>query len=229
MQVIGAGFGRTGTRSLQAALDRLGFGPCYHMSVVIDQPFRVRQWLDVGEGRTRDWDTLFDGFRSAVDWPAAAYWRELAEHYPAAKVVLTVRDPERWYDSVSATIFRSALAEGRPVPLRRRIMRRLIARRAPDFALYPRMARATVIDRVFDGRVGDREHVLEVYRRHLAEVRAAVPAGRLLVFDVAQGWEPLCDFLGVPVPDEPFPRVNERAAFWGKRPRRRLRLIVLGR
>ncbi|MEO3870156.1 sulfotransferase family protein [Nonomuraea sp. B12E4] len=108
---MGAGFGRTGTASLKAALELLGYGPCYHMSVVIAEPYRVRQWLEVGEGRSRDWDTVFTGFRSALDWPAAAYWRELAEHYPDAKVVLTVRDPQRWWDSVSATIFRSALAE----------------------------------------------------------------------------------------------------------------------
>ncbi|MFC4116515.1 sulfotransferase family protein [Nonomuraea zeae] len=229
MKVIGAGFGRTGTASLRAALDLLGFGPCYHMSVVIAQPYRVRQWLDVGEGRSRDWDEVFAGFRSAVDWPAAAYWRELAARYPDAKVVLTVRDPERWWESVSETIFRSALAERRRLPLRRRVIRRLVALRAPDFALYPRMARATVIDRVFDGRIDDRAYAIEVFERHVAEVKAAIAADRLLVFESGQGWEPLCAFLGVPVPEEPFPQVNERAAFMGKRPRRLWRLIVRGR
>jgi hypothetical protein len=109
------------------------------------------------------------------------------------------------------------------------VIRWLVARRAPDFALYPRMARATVMDRVFDGRIDDRAHAVKVFERHIEEVRAAVPAGRLLVFDVRDGWEPLCAFLGVPVPDEPFPQVNERAAFRRKRPRRLLRLIVRGR
>ncbi|GAA4044616.1 sulfotransferase family protein [Nonomuraea soli] len=229
MKVIGAGFGRTGTRSLQAALDLLGYGPCYHMATVIDQPRRVRQWLEIGEGRPADWDEVFAGFHSAVDWPAASYWQELADRYPDAKIVLTVRDPGAWYDSVSATIFRSALAEGRPAPLRRRITRWLVARRAPDFALYPRMARATIMDRVFDGRVGDRAHVLEVFDRHVERVRATLPEERLLVFDVREGWGPLCAFLGVPVPPAPFPQANERTAWWGKRARRRARLIVLGR
>ncbi|MEV6155647.1 sulfotransferase family protein [Nonomuraea sp. NPDC052129] len=229
MKVIGAGFGRTGTRSLKAALERLGYGPCYHMSTVIAEPYRVRQWLDVGEGRVRDWDEMFTGFRSAVDWPAASYWRELAEHYPDAKVILTVRDPSRWYDSVSETIFAGALAERRPMPIRRRIIRWLVARRAPDFALYPRMARATVMDRVFDGRVDDPAYVMEVFERHLAEVQAAIPAARLLVFDVREGWEPLCAFLGTPVPDEPFPQANEREAFRRKRTGRQLRLILRGR
>lgn len=228
MKVIGAGFGRTGTRSLKAALELLGYGPCYHMSAVIAEPYRVRQWLDVGEGRSRDWDEVFRGFRSALDWPAAAYWRELAAHYPAAKVILTVRDPGRWYDSVSETIFRSALAERR-LPLRRRVVRWLVARRAPDFALYPRMARATVIDPIFGGRVDDRAHVLDVYERHIAEVKTAIPADRLLVFDVTEGWEPLCAFLGAAVPEEPFPQANERAAWQAKRPRRQLRLILRGR
>ncbi|UBU09967.1 sulfotransferase family protein [Nonomuraea gerenzanensis] len=229
MKVIGAGFGRTGTRSLKAALELLGLGPCYHMSTVIAEPYRVRQWLDVGEGRTRDWDALFAGFRSALDWPASAYWRELAAHYPEAKVILTVRDPGRWYESVSATIFRSALEQrGRP-PLRRRAIRWLVARRSPDFALYPRMTRATFVDPVFGGRIDDREHVIEVFERHVAEVRATIPAERLLVFETGDGWEPLCAFLGVPVPDAPYPQANERAAFRRKRPRRLARLILRGR
>ncbi|MFD0686098.1 sulfotransferase family protein [Actinomadura fibrosa] len=229
MEVIGAGFGRTGTASLRAALETLGFAPCYHMSVVIQEPFRVRQWLDVAEGRGPGWDEVFAGFPAAVDWPAASYWRELAAHYPDAKVILTVRDPARWYDSVAGTIFASALAERRPPPLRRRITRWLVERRAPDFALYPRMAKATVMDRVFDGRVGDRAHVLAVFERHIAEVKAEIPPERLLVLDVRDGWEPLCAFLGVPVPDEPFPEVNEREAWHRKRRGRRLRLVLLGR
>ncbi|MEV4170301.1 sulfotransferase family protein [Nonomuraea sp. NPDC049709] len=229
MKVIGAGFGRTGTRSLKAALEQLGFGPCYHMSSVIAEPYRVRQWLDVGEGRSRDWDALFAGFGSALDWPASAYWRELAAHYPDAKVILTVRDPGRWYDSVSETIFRSALEQRRGLPPHRRVIRWLVARRAPDFALYPRMARATFIDPVFGGRIDDREHVIEVFERHVAEVRAAIPAERLLVFEPGDGWEPLCAFLGVPVPEVPYPQVNERAAFRRKRPRRLSRLILRGR
>jgi len=229
VKVIGAGFGRTGTASLKAALEMLGFGPCYHMRAVIEQPYRVRQWLLIGEGGVPDWDAVFDGFQSAVDWPSAAYWRELAGHYPEAKVVLTVRDPRRWFDSVSETIFASALAERRPLPPRRRVIRKLVEWRSPDFALYPRMARATVMDRIFDGKIDEREHCVKVFERHLAEVRAALPPERLLVFDVRDGWEPLCAFLGVPVPDAPFPQDNERAAFRRKRPRRLARLILRGR
>jgi Sulfotransferase domain len=214
---------------LKAALERLSFGPCYHMSEVIAQPARVRQWLEIGEGAAPDWDTVFAGYRAAVDWPASAFWRELAASYPEAKVILTQRDPAQWYDSVSATIFRSALAEQKPLPPHRRVIRWLVARRAPDFALYPRMARATFIERVFGGRIDDRAHCIEVFERHVAQVKESIPARRLLVFDVRQGWAPLCAFLGCPVPDEPFPSVNERAAFGRKRPKRLLRLILQGR
>jgi hypothetical protein len=229
MKVIGAGFGRTGTRALKAALERLGAGPCYHMSEVIAQPHRVRQWCEIGEGSIPDWAAVFAGYQAAVDWPASAYWRELAAHYPEAKVILTVRDPRQWYDSVSATIFRSALAERRPLPLRRRVIRWLVARRAPDFALYPRMARATFLDRVFDGRIEDRAHCIAVFERHIAAVKRAIAPERLLVFDVRQGWAPLCAFLGASIPDEPFPAVNERDKFRHKRPKRLLRLILQGR
>ncbi|MGH8967997.1 MAG: sulfotransferase family protein [Actinomycetes bacterium] len=225
MKVIGAGFGRTGTASLQTALEQLGFGPCYHMWGIIAEPHRIRHWLDIEDGRAADWDAVFAEYGSAVDWPASSYWRELADHYPDAKVILTVRDPERWYDSIASTIFARALAERR-LPLRRRIVRWLVKRRSPDFALYPRMARATVMDRVFGGRIDDRDHLLSVFDRHVAEVKAAIPDERLLVFDVAEGWEPLCAFLGVPVPDGPFPRSNDRAAFhrdWS----RHLRHVIL--
>ncbi len=229
MKVIGAGFGRTGTRALKAALERLGFAPCYHMSEVLERPSRIRQWLEIGEGRSPDWDQVFAGFQATLDWPAAAYWRELAEHYPEAKVILTVRDTQRWYDSVSATVFKSALAERKPLPLQRRVIRWLVARRVPDFALYPRMAKATIFDRVFGGRIDDREHVVRVFERHVAEVKSALAQDRLLVFDVREGWAPLCTFLAKPVPDEPFPLANERAAFERKRPRRLMRLILQGR
>jgi hypothetical protein len=229
VKVIGAGFGRTGTRALKAALERLGFGPCYHMSEVIARPARVRQWLEIGEGKPPAWDDVFSGYQSAVDWPAAAYWRELSDYYPHAKVVLSVRDAERWYDSVSATIFKNRIAEQQPLPPHRRAMRWLVARRAPDFALYPQMARATVIDRIFAGVIDDRAHAVGVFQRHIAEVKATLPSERLLVFDVREGWAPLCAFLGCAVPDQSFPEANERASFHRKRPLRLLRLIVAGR
>ncbi len=206
----------------------LGLGPCYHMRVVIEEPFRIRQWLDVAEGAPPDWDAMLAGFQSAVDWPSAAYWRELAEHYPDAKVVLTVRDPERWYESADSTVFtanRQAF-EGRRRPLLRRILSALAVRRHPELPLFPTMTRKIVLDGVLEGRSADKARTIDRFERHIEEVKAAIPADRLLVYEVREGWEPLCAFLGVPVPDEPFPRENDREAFQRAYNRVFLKLIL---
>jgi hypothetical protein len=163
-----------------------------------------------------------------VDWPGAAYWREIVAAYPRAKVVLTVRDPQRWHDSMSKTILRGAPVLQRPA-VRRAFGLLLVGDR--DLRDMAEVVNYGVIDREFGGRY-DREHLTAVFERHSAEVRAEVPADRLLVFEVAQGWEPLCAFLGVPVPDEPFPHANETTEFqrWQRRGLTRLaapRLAVL--
>ena len=108
VKIIGAGFGRTGTASLKAALEHLGFGPCYHMLEVIAQPERIHDWERALDGEVSDWDSVLGGFQSTVDWPGCAFWRELLDAYPDAKVVLTVRDPQRWYDSTHETIYQFA-------------------------------------------------------------------------------------------------------------------------
>jgi hypothetical protein len=202
MRVIGVGFGRTGTASLRSALDLLGFGPCYHMADVLGRPERVRAWHAAAQGPVADWSELFDGYAATTDWPGSAFWRELVAAYPAAKAILTVRDPQRWYDSMERTVLET---------WRRR-------RAAPD-AVPPAMREfgpmieAVINQRVFAGRAEDREYAVRAFERHVEDVRATVPADRLLVFEVAQGWAPLCEFLDVPVPDAPFPRENDSAAF----------------
>ena len=105
IKVIGAGFGRTGTTSLKAALEMLGFDSCYHMQEVVKNPSHGREWLAAWEGRPVDWDTLFEGYQATVDWPGATFYKELMAHYPEAKVLLSVREPERWYDSSLETIY----------------------------------------------------------------------------------------------------------------------------
>jgi hypothetical protein len=210
MRVIGVGFGRTGTASLKLALERLGVGPCYHMLDVIDQPARARAWLDAADGQPPAWDGIFAGFESTVDWPAAAFWRELIEFYPDAMVILSMRDPQRWYDSAERTIFRAARRSDSP--LSRQVLR-LMTVAEPEFRDFVAMADAVVMQRVFDGRVADRAHAIAVFERHIADVRATVSPDRLLVFDVAQGWLPLCTFLDLPVPDESFPHVNDAVEF----------------
>ena len=196
MDVIGAGFGRTGTFSLKAALERLGFGPCAHMIPVLGQPELAQLFHKAAKGDRESMDQAFDGFRSTVDWPGTYFWRELVEQHPDAKVVLTVRDPEKWYDSAYETIYQAASAtppEG---------MEAAIA-----------MSHATVWDGTFEGRFGDRDFAIGVFERHIEDVRRTVPADLLLEFEVAQGWGPLCTFLGAPVPEESFPRLNDTAAF----------------
>ncbi|HYS40544.1 MAG TPA: sulfotransferase [Pseudonocardiaceae bacterium] len=225
MKVIGAGFGRTGTASLKNALEHLGFGPCYHMFEVVERPSRMRQWAAAATGGPVDWDQIFVGFSSTVDWPAAAFWRELADHYPAAKVILTVRDADRWYDSAARTIFKNVVRAETPAS---RAVFRLLNRMSPDFRAFIEMTDATVLRRALEGRVTDRAGAIELFHQHNRQVRDTIQGDRLLVFDVADGWPPLCEFLGVPIPSGvPFPNGNSTASF-PKEDRRRMGRLILG-
>ncbi|MDN0194457.1 sulfotransferase family protein [Streptomyces sp. S.PNR 29] len=208
LEIFGAGFGRTGTLSLRTALERLGFGRCHHMLHVFDDPETVPAWQAAARGEPVDWTQVYKGYRSSVDWPGAAFWREITAAFPEAKVILTERDPEAWYASAESTIHAAAVA---PLP----------DDADPLFAQVRQMALDVVWDGVFDGRFTDKRHALEVFEAHNAAVKREIDPDRLLVFEVAQGWEPLCAFLGVPVPDEPFPRSNDRTAFAEQIARRR--------
>jgi hypothetical protein len=210
MKIIGAGFGRTGTTSLQAALEQLGFGPCYHMTEVIKHPDHADVWMAAASGQPVNWDSILGSYGSAVDFPASTFYAKLLERYPDAKVVLTVRDPDRWYESCLKTIH--AISQDLPM--------RWMGGLVPRVGKVLRMASAVEWQGEFGGRFRDKEHAIGVYNRRNDEVRRRVPADKLLVFDVAEGWEPLCRFLGVPVPEGvPFPRLNDTAEF-----QRRVRL-----
>jgi hypothetical protein len=201
LKVIGAGFGRTGTNTLKVALEMLGLGPCYHMYEVIQRPEHIAIWQKAAEGDLPDWEALFEGFNSGVDWPVSRFWRELAEVYPEAKIILSERDPEAWYASINKTIFETWRAEKVPA----------------DFAALRAMTRALIHDGVFGGHIENKDHVIEVFKKNGADVRAAFGPDRLLTFDPNQGWQPLCAFLGVPVPDEPFPHTNTTKDFLARR------------
>ena len=201
LMVIGSGFGRTGTKSLKAALERLGFGPCHHMHEVVLHPEQVAHWQAIAAGEPVDWNAVFAGYRSQVDWPGAHVWRELAEAFPEAKIVHSVRPEELWWKSFAATIGKLA-GRYRDLPLPLHVGNILNA-------WYEMAGKGT-----FGGHIEDKEVALAAFRRRTAEVRAALPPERLLVFDVAEGWGPLCRFLGVPEPAEPFPHQNLRADFW---------------
>jgi hypothetical protein len=200
LKVVGAGFGRTGTLSLKVALERIGFGPCYHMVEVFPRPEHVAMWHRLAFEQSMDWDEIFRGFHATVDWPAARWWREIAAHFPDAKVLLSVRDPEAWYKSVTDTIYqpmKSPAPDGVPELVR----------------LQSEMARKAILSETFDNRFEDKAHAIEVFQKHNQAVRDTIDPTRLLVFDVREGWGPLCRFLEVPVPDEPFPRLNDTATF----------------
>jgi hypothetical protein len=196
LKVIGAGFGRTGTLSLKAALEQLGFGPCYHMIEVFKNPQAPQWWVDAADGKP-DWNKIYEGYTSTVDWPNATFYAELADFYPDAKVILTERDPEAWFASTQNTIFPNATPPDTP-------------------AVFDQMFRK-VIGRLFDQRMRDHDHVIDVFKRHNAEVRRRIAPERLLVYEVAQGWEPLCKFLGVAAPDTPMPKTNSTEEFIQRR------------
>jgi hypothetical protein len=191
LKVIGMGFGRTGTDSLREALNMLGFGPCHHMFEVGSNPAQKARWRAFVKGAPADWPSLFEGYGSCVDWPSAHYWRELIGFYPEAKVILTWRTPESWWDSFSTTILQ------------------VISKSQERDSLGVALIR----EQVFGGRPDDRDHAIALYEANVAEVLATVPAERLLVHRLGDGWEPLCAHLGVPVPEVPYPSRNAKDAF----------------
>lgn len=187
LKVIGTGWGRTGTDSMREALTILGFGPCHHMFEINANPELRAAWRALAKtGGPADWEKLFAGYVSCVDWPSAYYWRELIAEYPQAKVILTARSPESWWDSYAGTILQAVRTTADPDSL----------------------VHTLVAARELQGRPEDRDHVIGLYKAHVAEVMATVPAGRLLVHSPGDGWAPLCAHLGVPVPDVPYPNRN---------------------
>src|SRR5215218_431288 len=217
LRVIGAGFGRTGTTSLREALVRLGFDPCDHMDENFARPERFVLWREAFQrkqaGEAIDWRPLLADYRAIVDWPGAYFWRELTSAHPEAKVILTVRDPDRWYASTLATIsnFRTRVRDDDSLLARVRVL--LMCLGMPGMREVLRFIDDLIWQATFDGRFRKREYALHVFSEHNQTVQATIPADRLLVFDVKQGWEPLCQFLGVPVPaGEPFPHLNDASS-----------------
>jgi hypothetical protein len=198
LKVIGAGLGRTGTLSLKAVLNELGFGPCHHMGDVMrNTATQVPLWRDAVAGRP-DWSTVFDGYPSAVDWPAASFYRELHTFHADAKFVLTVRSSQSWAESFSETIYKN-IADPSKVP--------------PFMQDWLKVVQALLEKTGVPVGLGV-EQLKRAFDAHTEAVKAAIPPSQLLVYEVKQGWEPLCEFLEVPVPRSPFPRTNDRATYW---------------
>lgn len=201
LKIVGAGFGRTGTLSMKVALEQLGFTKCHHMMEVFPSEFQLNSWHSIGRGEKPDWDEVFHGFQASVDFPSSAYWRELSAHYPGSKVILTTRSFDSWYESALETIY----------PVSKKIPNWMTV--IPKVRKIKEMTYGTIWDRVFHGKFEDRDYARKIFEQHEAAVKAEIPAERLLVFHPKEGWEPLCAFLGVPIPDSPFPNVNDRADF----------------
>jgi hypothetical protein len=198
MKVIGAGFGRTGTLSLKIALEVLGFGKCYHMKSVIKRPRHIRAWLNAGRGKPIDWDFLFKHFNATVDFPASLFYDELKNKYPDAKVILTIRDPDTWYKSTERTIYK--------VPS---IVPPWFKRIIPPMEQFIIMNELLIWHGLFKNKFSDRKFAIRIFNEHIKNVRRHIPKEDLLIFNVKDGWRPLCDFLGVPIPKNiPFPHVN---------------------
>lgn len=201
LNVIGAGFGRTGTMSMKRALEQLGQGRCHHMEEVLDNPWQLPEWQALVQGGTPDWERLLAGYGCTVDWPSAHFWRQLCEAHPGARVILTTRPVEDWWQSYSRTI-----------------MEFLTIATTQDVPPVPKAAAEMCVDMIGKQTFGtdyrDEAAAKAAFARRRAEVEAAVPADRLLVYEVGSGWAPLCRFLGKPVPEAPFPHSNAREEFF---------------
>lgn len=205
LEVIGAGFGRTGTHSLAAALEILGYGPCYHMLELHRNPDHNSAWADAMEGNEVEWHALFKAYNSTVEWPTVSFLDQILPEFPKAKVVLTLRDAEDWYESASATIFDGlALSRFNPDPIQRK---------------RGGLARRLILDGVFSGRHREKEHAIAVYRQHIDRVIGMVSTESLLLYRIGEGWEPLCEFLSVKSPEEDFPWLHERKQFMSTEPK----------
>jgi hypothetical protein len=185
VQVIGVGGSRTGTLSLKVALEQLGYGPAYHFVELVLHPEHAHDWIAAFSDPTRIARPLA-GYRASLDFPAYRFWIDQARMFPQARFILTLRDPEDWYDSV-----RSALLN-------------------PEYLRHFQGTPIEPLTAGFSRALQSREKAIAAYVRHIAQVRELVPPARLLEFRVAEGWAPLCAFLECDIPDRPFPRINDR-------------------
>ncbi len=190
LKIIGAGMGRTGTASLKVALEALNMGHCYHMTEVLKNPEYTQYWINAAEGNA-DWDKIYGGYSATVDNPGCNYWKELAAYYPNAKVILTTRDANKWFDSTNETIHSVEFAR--------------FMKNSP----FGEMIQKTMWDRM-ENRMQDRAYMVEFFNKRTVEIIDSIDAGRLLVYQVSDGWAPLCEFLDVPVPNLEYPRINSR-------------------
>ena len=200
MKVFGTGFGRTGTMSLKIALEKLGMGPCYHMREVVSHPSHIKIWYDISRGEHPNWNRLFSGFNSAVDFPVSLFYKKLINQFPDAKFILTLRDFDKWYISTANTIYK--------VPT---ILPEWFKKVVYPIRIFIAMQVNLIWVGLFNNRFSDKESAKIVYYEHIESVKKTIPSDKLLIYHVNKGWGPLCEFLNVAVPEIPFPKVNDTA------------------
>jgi hypothetical protein len=210
LHVIGTGKGRTGTTSLKIALEQLGFGKCYHMWELMNNPDQLIYFQQAERGENVNWDELFNGYHSACDYPVIRYYKQILEKYPDAKVIHTMRDAESWFKSISNTIFWAVKPSlGRMLGLMIRLPFSSTLRKRLHILKFNSM----MVSKEFGNDLKDKEKVISYFNKYNAGVLNTIPKEKVLVYDVKSGWEPLCNFLNVPVPSMPFPKSNTKDEF----------------
>lgn len=199
LDVVGAGFGRTGTMSLKLALEMLGFKKTYHMAELFQHPEHLPHWEEARRTGECDWDAVFRDYRAAVDWPACNYWQTLSEHYPRSKVILTLRDPDGWFRSIHNTIYPTSVAA--------------LKSDEPFQQRWAKWSNGLIWEDTFHGRVEEREHAIEIFNANTKAVTSTIAADRLLLYEAGDGWQPLCDLLDCEIPNQPYPKVNTTEEF----------------
>ena len=211
LKVIGVGFGRTGTHSLKLALEQLGFSKCYHMEdLIVDAPYNVDHWQKAKDGEDVDWDSFFQDYRAACDFPAIVHYERYLELYPEAKFILTMRDPEKWYKSFGDTIIKqSKPSVGQIMALSFRMIYSKLARQRLKVFKFS----GEYLKEWFPNGFEDKAAAIQFFEEWNQKVKDTIPADKLLICEIKEGWQPICDFLGVPVPQTEFPRSNSTAEF----------------
>ncbi len=194
LQIVGAGAGRTGTHSLKVALEQLLGGSCHHMMEMFDKPEQIAGFTAAIDGEPTDWSALLADFTAMVDFPGSLFWREIAAANPDAPILLSTRDAEGWYTSASNTIFLAF--DNMP----------------PELAPWMQAVKRGLHDR-FSDDFENKDAMIAAYERHNAEVRAEVPAERLIDWTPSDGWGPICAGLNLPIPEQPFPITNTTKEF----------------
>lgn len=213
IKIIGAGLPRTGTNTLKSSLEKLGYVKTYHMKELLVHPENFHYWKSLNETGTTQWDELYNGFQASVDFPAYPWYKEHMKQYPDAKVILTVRPFEKWHSSVYSTVWQ---AGPQTIPQKiKMLVKVLFNPRIRSVIKCIKLAKKMIFGVSFEGKFADKEVAEKLFNKHNEDVKAYVPADKLLVYDVSEGWGPLCKFLGVPEPAEPLPHLNKKENFKG--------------